>query len=366
MYVYSKKIAKFVQILNNAIVEILSKEMRLKVKGKRFYYRNEWTTYPISVAIYNHKSCMGYFDSDFYELGFHECLMNVSKKQLFDVIRHELAHYVTFLDHGPHLHGKEFQECCQKFGWGEEVWRAKMTLDEKVIGATDEENPTVRRIKKLMALSDSSNQHEAEQALIKSQQLLLKHNLEDEDLDSSGPDQEKYFLKRIMKQKRENAKMNAIAQILKTFFVHVVFSRSSDHTYLEILGSAANLEVAEYVAKVLDHELDNLWMQNKKIHPYLKGQVAQNSFHYGIAKGYCEKIEALQKAYPGATTHALMVLEGKLVDAAAMAYKRLSSRKSRQQHCSMSSQLGEQAGKQLNINPALKQKNSSSQRLALT
>lgn len=356
MHIYSKKIAKFVKELNNAIKEVLSREVQLKVVGKRFFDRRGWNSYPISVVIYNHRSCMGYFDSDFYELGFHECLMNVSQEQLYNVIRHELAHYLTFLDHGPHLHGKEFQECCQKMGWGEEVWRARFTLDESSkAAALDEDNPVVRRVKKLMALSDSGNSYEAEQALIKSQQLLLKHNLEAEDLDSLDSEQEKFFLKRIMKQKRENAKMSAIAKILKTFFVHVVFSRGGNYTYLEILGSAANLEVAEYVAKVLEHELDKLWEQNKKLHPYLKGQVAQNSFHYGIAKGYCQKIEDLQKGYPQHTANALIVLEQKLNEAACMAYKRLSFSKSRKKLCSLSSLLGEQAGKQLNIKPALKQ-----------
>lgn len=367
MYIYSKKITKFVKDLNSAVKEILSREAQLKVEGKRFYDRRGWNSYPISVVIYNHRSCMGYFDSDFYELGFHECLMNVSKEQLYNVIRHELAHYLTFLDHGPHHHGKEFQECCQKLGWGEEVWHASFTLDEKSHSTViDEEDPIVRRVKKLMALSDSGNSHEAEMALIKSQQLLLKHNLDAKDIDNPDSDDEKFFLKRIMKQKRENAKMSAVAQILKTFFVHVVFSRGGNYTYLEILGSAANLEVAEYVAKVLENELDKLWQQNKRLHPYLKGLVAQNSFHYGIAKGYCQKIEALQKAYPGPTANALMVLEQKLTDAAAMAYNRLSSSKSRKKFCSYSSLLGEQAGKELNIKPALKQNNQSAgQKLAL-
>ena len=58
-------------------------------------------------------------------------------------------------------------------------------------------------------------------------------------------------LKRIMKQKRIDSKMRAIANILQTFFVHVVFRRAEEVTCLEVLGSAVNVEIAEYVASFL-------------------------------------------------------------------------------------------------------------------
>jgi hypothetical protein len=41
-----------------------------------------------------------------------------------------------------------------------------------------DENSVLRKVQKLMALATSSNKHEAEQAMIKSHQLLLKHNID--------------------------------------------------------------------------------------------------------------------------------------------------------------------------------------------
>ena len=128
--------------------------------------------------------------------------------------------------------------------------------------------------------------------MIKSQQLLLKHNIESKYIGSE--DDEKIFLKRIMKQKRENAKMRAIAKILETFFVSTVYSRAGDFTYLEILGNAVNIEIAEYVANVLHCELDKLWNQAQQL-ANLKGTIAKNSFFLGLAKGYCNKIQGPQK-----------------------------------------------------------------------
>ena len=214
-----------------------------------------------------------------------------------------------------------------------------------------------------MALTTSNHAHEAEQAMIKSQQLLLKHNLESDYI--GNPDEEKIFMKRIMKQKKETAKMRSIALILKTFFVSIVYSRGAESICLEILGDAVNIEIAEYVANVLDAELEKLWKEAQK-KARLKGAVAKNSFFLGIAKGYCDKIQALKKDYTQEIANGLIVLEKKLVDAQALVYPRLSSRTSTAGYCPTSSKLGEKMGRQLNINPALnKQPKKSAAQLEL-
>lgn len=351
MIVYSKKIILFRDELKYAVKSILAKEIGLKVMGDRFYDQRQRTSYCIKVVIYNNKSMLGYFDSNFYELGFHECLMHAKREQLHNIIRHELAHYLTFITLGTDIqpHGPEFKAFCQRMGWGEEVYKATIALEASQ-SAQAEESAVFRKIQKLLALSTSSNKHEAEQAMIKSQQLLLKHNVEAKYLGSEN--EEKVFLRRIIKQKRETAKMRAIARILETFFVTTVFNRTGDFTYLEILGNEVNIKIAEYVANVLESELDKLWGQARK-QANLKGTIAKNSFFLGLAKGYCNKIQAFKHEYHSDVTKALMVIEKQLADARAMAYQRLTTSTSSRSHCFASSAVGEQMGKQLNINPAL-------------
>lgn len=358
MIVYSKKIALFIQEIKSAVKGILSKEINVEVSHDRFSDRYRRATYPIKIVVYNTKSMLGYFDPHFYELGFHECLMHAPKEQLYNIIRHELAHFINFIEYGVTInsHGPEFRLFCQQMKWSEEVYKATICLEniENVPGI--EESSVLRKIQKLMALASSSNHHEAELAMIKSQQLLLKHNIESKYIGSD--DDEKVFLKRIMKQRKENAKMRAIAIILQTFFVTTVYSRAGEFTYLEIMGNSVNIEIAEYVAAVLQSELDNLWDQAQQ-HTHLKGLVAKNSFFLGLAKGYCNKINALKRDYNGEVAHALMVIEKKLADAKSMAYPRLSSSKRGGNHCSASSALGELMGRQLNINPALNKSSPS-------
>lgn len=350
MIIYSQKIIRFVNQIKSAIKEILSKEIRLKVSGQRFLNQRQTASYPIKVVIFNNKSLLGYFDPAFYELGFHERLMHVSQEQLHNVIRHELAHYITYINlgmtHQPH--GIEFRTFCREQGWGEEVYLASMTLEEGV-DTPEVDNSVLRKVQKLMALATSSNSNEAEQAMIKSQQLLLKHHI---DATQLGNEEERMILKRILKQKKSSAKMSAIAKILETFFVNVIYNRADGYTYLEILGSEVNVEIAEYVAGFLQEELDKLWNQVQR-GTTLRGEVAKNSFYMGLAKGYCDKIQALEKRYAPETSHALMVIEKQLVDAKAMVYPRLSSVRRSGGYCQDSSALGERMGRQLTINPAL-------------
>lgn len=361
MFVYSKNIIRFVSEIKSIVKDILSTEIRLKVAGDRFYDRQQKTSYPISIVVFNNKKMLGFFDPDFFQMGFHESLMFTSKEQLRCLIRHELAHYLTFINHGETTqpHGPEFKTFCQQMGWGEEVSKASFCLEEG--SATElEENSVLRKVKKLMALTSSNNKNEAEQAMIKSQQLLLKHNLESKYID--GEEEEKICVKRLLKQKRENAKMRSIARILETFFVSVVYVRGGDSIYLEILGSSVNLEIAEYVANFLSQEMDNLWDEARRYMP-LKGAVAKNSFFLGLAKGYCNKIQALKREYNTSVTQALMIIEKKLIEARDMVYPRLSSAKSKGSHCQQSSALGELMGKQLSIHPAVEKSSPSSQLL---
>lgn len=352
MFIYSEKIRKFINEIKNNIKHIISNEIGLKTHGDRFYNSKQTASYPIKIVIYNHKNSLGYFDSDFYELGFHECLMQTNKEQLVNIIRHELAHYMTYLEYGNTIepHSTEFRNFCRLKGWGEEVYSATCTLETCLSNVHEDENSILRKVKKLMALAKSSNAHEAEQAMIKSQQLLLRHNIDSSSLDDD--DDEKIHIRRILKQKKESAKMRAIARILTTFFVSTVYTRSEGYIYLEILGNAVNVEIAEYVAQVLETELEKLWHQ-AQYQANLRGMIAKNSFFLGIALGYCDKINALKKDYNTNDSQALMVIEKQLMDAQAMVYQRLTKLKSSGNHCGKSSSLGQQMGRQLNINPAL-------------
>lgn len=362
MILYSEKIILFIQEVHFLIRKILVEEIGLKVHGSRFLDKEKRHSYPICVVIYNNKSMLGYFDPEFYELGFHERLLHFSKKDLENIIRHELAHYMTFILHGQieTPHGNLFKSFCKSLGWDEEIYRASLSVEE-ISSIEKEESSILRKVKKLMALATSANSNESEAAMIKSRELLLKHNLESCYLDSSD---DKIFLCRLLSEKRQNAKMHCISKILETFFVSVVFHRGKELIHLEVVGENTNIEIAKYVADHLNLELERLFDETKKKHPSLSGKLAKNSFFYGIAKGYCNKVQSLKKSYTDELSNALVVIEKKLALAKNLVYSRLTSSKSGGRYCQKSSSLGEKIGSLLQINPAVSSSKSSSKAIS--
>lgn len=351
MLIYSKKIVQFIQEIQAAVRAILAREVGCSVTANRFYHRGKSSSYPINVVIYSNKRVLGYFDPEFYELGFNESLMETGREALHDIIRHELAHYIVYIEQGGNLlpHGKEFKAFCTKMGWKEEISKASFCLEETAPLTSAKEDTILRKVEKLLALATSSNKNEREQALIKSQELLLKHNLEA----SLSTKEERVFLKRLFKQKKVDAKMQSIAKILATFFVAIVFHRGEAHTCLEIIGDSVNVEIAEYVATVLDKEFDTLWKEARK-KSSLKGAAAKNAFFLGVAKGYVNKMQMIQEAYRKEVTNSLVLINKKLIEAKALVYPRLSTAKSRSQGQANARALGEKIGKALTINPALR------------
>ena len=337
MILYSEKIITFIKGAKKALKEILENEVRLRVFRDRFYFGSY--SYPIHIVIYQSKNVLGYFNAPFYEIGINEVLLNAPLDELKNILRHEMAHYLTYIKYGsdPMPHGDEFNECCKKYGWGKEVSKSSICVEKLKIDTKKE--AVFRKVQKLMALSTSRSKNEAEIAMLKSRELLLKQNL------SSTPFEEAPFvLLRVFKQKRKTAKMDAIAKILETFFVSVVYHKVSDGIYLEILGEKASVEVAVYVANVLDIEFEKLWERAP-----LKGKIAKNSFFIGIAKGFCDKVQFEKNEIK----NALMVVEGKLSHAKQLAYKRLSSVTSALKSSHEASQLGQKAGRDLKIHPAV-------------
>lgn len=336
MIVYSQKIIRFIKEIKYALKEILVEEVCLQVRGDRFYNKRKTHSFPIKIVIYNNQSKLGYFDPNFYELGFHESVFYCSLEKLHNLIRHELAHYLTYITYGDvsHSHGMEFKTICKDLNWGKEVYQASTTLDEAPL---EKKGSLAKKIQKLITLGTSSNPHEASAAIIKARELLLKHNI-----DLSMETGDEIFLKRILKKNRKNAKMEAIAHILETFFVSTVYNHGKDFIYLEILGTAVNVEIAEYIAGILDYQLNNMWEKTG-----LRGLAQKNSFFYGIAKGYCEKVERLKREQLQEVSGALMVIEKKLCRAKEMAYGRLTESKSRRKLSPAAALLGKKAGAQL-------------------
>ena len=240
-------------------------------------------------------------------------------------------------------HGTQFREICQSYGWNRDVYLSQMNLEKENI-LNESTDKILSKVKKLFALSSSSNAHESEAATLKVNELLLKYNLENVD----NLDDPEMILQRVLQGKRASAKLQAISSIVRSFFVFTVINHGKNSVYLELFGNKTNVKIAEYVAHFLDHEMDKLWKDNKKSHPKLKGLASKNSFFRGLARGY--ETKCMQRT---SDSKALLRIESSLAAGVQMAFPKLTHSYSSFKHCDAGSKLGMQTGQQLQIRPGI-------------
>lgn len=143
-------------------------------------------------------------------------------------------------------------------------------------------------------------------------------------------------MERVLLQKKKNAKMSAISEILKHFLVRPVISFGKGMCCLEITGTKINVQLATYIAEFLEHEMDVMWSQAKKEY-HFEGLRAKNSFFIGMARGFDQKMKDSKRSFSTDEQAALVVVEKSLDQKINQIYGRLS-------HTRTSSQIDEVAG----------------------
>jgi hypothetical protein len=350
MLLYSKTVISFIKRCEKLVREILKEETDAVPRRTRFLYKGY--LYPINVVVFEKKNIFGYFDPDAFQIGIHKSLMYQAKNPVLkDLIRHELAHYFCFIDHGhtEQIHGPEFKRVCERYGWDRSISKASMNLydsNESIEGDLNSEK-VIEKVKKLLKLAASSNSHEAELATLKANQLLLKHNLSY--IDSIEMD-ETLFVHKLKVQKRKDAKLQCIYDILRLFLVRPVFNYGQGKVYLEVTGTKTNVSLAQYICDFLDHELDRLWDKASGANAQLRGIKSRNSFFAGVSAGYKSKIESSIQSYSPQEKNALIMIEQDLNQKIRSIYRSLSSSSFSTGSDSFSKELGHEAGRRLTIN----------------
>ena len=127
-------------------------------------------------------SNLGYWSSGRNEIRFSRHLVlhhpwDAVREVLLHEMAHQMADRVFHAKHEP-PHGPAFIKACQLLRADPKASGRYRPLDEKVFGQTDNEDDNrLRRIKKLMALAESQNPHEAYAAMAKAHELIGKYNI---------------------------------------------------------------------------------------------------------------------------------------------------------------------------------------------
>ena len=264
--------------------------------------------------------------------------------QVTEVLLHEMAHQfvhecLRVLDET--AHGPAFQKVCQERG-----------IDARAAGMVsgrareDGASRVVERVQKLLALAGSSERHEAEAAMRKAHELMLKHNLES----LHALDYEVRHLGEATKR-RTSMERDVIAILTEFFFVEAIeipvylpLSGKSAHVF-EVCGTEANVAMAEHVFSFLLQTAERLWVEAKKA----RGLEAKERvpFQSGVIRGFGEKLRAERQTLRG--TGLVWVGDAQLERFYRARHPRIH-RSTRWQRMSEGHALGREAGRNVVLN----------------
>ena len=212
--------------------------------------------------------------------------------EVTSVLEHEMAH--QFVDevlgiHDETSHGETFRRVCAERG-----------IDARASGLpiVEREERTLDRIRKLLALAASSNQHEAEIAMRRAHELMLRHNIE---FVPSG-----YEVRHLGDPLKRGTRVETeVALLLGEFFfvkvirvpVYVAHAGKTGNVY-EITGTRANVEMAEHVYHFMLGTADRLWAANRGDARVRNGR-DRLAYQAGVVRGFRDKLGAERKELRG-------------------------------------------------------------------
>ena len=237
--------------------------------------------------------------------------------EVVEVLKHEVAHQFVgeclCVDETPH--GPAFRSVCERLGIDgrpASQWEGPATSDAPV-------DRMIARIRKLLALAQSPNQHEAEAAATTARKLMLKFNLDVDRADPAPGEHARYGFRHLGKPSgRVLEHDRRLAQILTTYFfvdgLWVPVYRPLEGkrgSVLEIVGLEANLVMAEHVHAFLSATALRLWDAYRKANRGGSNRDRQ-AFLAGVMLGFDAKLETQSAAFaeqglvwvPGAELHA--------------------------------------------------------------
>lgn len=217
--------------------------------------------------------------------------------EVTSVLEHEMAHqYVDEVLRVRHEspHGETFRRVCAERGIdARAAGRPEVAGNGERTGDEPAVDRVLERIRKLLALAASSNQHEAENAMRKAHELMLRHNIEA----AAASAQRNYEVRHLGNPERRETRVESeIAALLAEFFfvkvirlpVYLPRLGKSGRVY-EIAGTRANVEMASHVYAFLLATAERLWQANRNDARVRNGR-DRLIYQSGVIGGFREKL----------------------------------------------------------------------------
>ncbi len=211
------------------------------------------------------------------------------------VLGHEMAH--QFVDEvlkviGEPAHGPTFQRVCAERG----LDAAAAGIPTVHADASTPTDRTLERIRKLLALAGSSSQAEAELAMRRAHELMLRHNL---DLQADAAVAATYTVRHLgdPATRISRVERDVMGVLAEFFFVRVIQIPvyqpllGKNGAVFEIAGTRANVELASHVYAFLLATAARLWRDNRGDARVRSGR-DWLSYQAGVIRGFRDKLLA--------------------------------------------------------------------------
>lgn len=211
--------------------------------------------------------------------------------------------------HGETAHGPAFRKACYRLGVPAEFSKASADLQSHSFDWRDQvrdeaTEKMLDKVKKLLALAESSNENEALLAMNRVRELYAKHNLEN--LSTHANDDRIHIILSRGSKRIESYEQQIVGILVGHFFVEVLSGQLYDapsgehHRAFEIIGSRENAIMAEYVYHFLSNQSEFLLNQADKAAFKTRGfkfsRLERKSYRMGILRGFASKLQASEES----------------------------------------------------------------------
>ena len=181
-----------------------------------------------------------------------------------DVLHHEMAHQLAHevLDgFRETAHGPAFQKACRLLRIEADA-TGKYERIERATGVSASDGMLLK-IKKLFALAESPNRHEAEAAMLKAHELIAMHNI-----DLLALNRGRRFVSALVGPSalRHTRDKYTLANLIQDFYFvqgvwvpAYVVEKGKMGRVLELSGTSENVEMASYVYDYITHYIQGQW-----------------------------------------------------------------------------------------------------------
>jgi Protein of unknown function (DUF2786)/SprT-like family len=316
-------------------------------------------------AIQDMKTRWGYWSGKTREIVMSRALvLEHSWNAVRQVLKHEMAHQFAEEILGARNeppHGASFKKACYHLRADPAASGNFRLLDEKGLkDSKNHEDKMMVRIKKLMSLAQSRNQHEAEAAMTKAHELVDKYNMDLIRLEEGRNFVSVFLGKPMLRRFREE---HRLAYLLGEFYyVYVlwvstyVMDKGKMGRVLEISGTEKNVKIASYVYDFVNRFIESQWRgynQNKGLNRYRR-----TDFALGVLEGFDQKLNNQSEQRASANGYGIIRVEDSLLKKYA-AYRYPHITKNRGKPLRQNAKVrkdGEKVGNRLVISKGIHQK----------